>query len=89
VVLSYACAVAWFERSRTGGVGHPATRPVAIPADIDRQDQLDTAQGDLVARLVRDKYGLWVPIIEAVYWLGRLIKRQPRPEPAYIEIVDA
>jgi uncharacterized protein len=50
---------------------------------------LDAADGDLVTKLIRDKYGLWVPITEAVYWIARVVKRQPRPEPAYIEIVDA
>jgi hypothetical protein len=42
-----------------------------------------------VTKLIRDEYGLWVPIVEAVYWLGRRVKRRPRPEPAFIEIVDA
>ena len=50
---------------------------------------LDVADGELVTKLIRDKYGLWVPITAAVYWAGRVLKRQPRPQPAYIEIVDA
>jgi PPOX class probable F420-dependent enzyme len=50
---------------------------------------LDAVEGERVTKLIRDKYGWWVPIIEAVYWLGRRVKRRPRPEPAYIEIVDA
>jgi hypothetical protein len=50
---------------------------------------LDPADGGLVTKLIRDKYGLWVPVVESVYWLGRVVKRQPRPEPVFIEIVDA
>jgi PPOX class probable F420-dependent enzyme len=50
---------------------------------------LDPADGAPVAKLIRDKYGLWVPIIEAIYWVGRVVKRQPRPQPAFIEILDA
>jgi uncharacterized protein len=50
---------------------------------------LDPADGGLVTKLIRDKYGLWVPIIQAVYWVGRVVKRQPRPQPAFIEILDA
>jgi hypothetical protein len=49
---------------------------------------LDHADGAPVAKLIRDKYGLWVPIIEAVYWVGRVVKRQPRQQPAFIEILD-
>ncbi len=50
---------------------------------------LDAVEGERVTKLIRDKYGLWVPIIEAIDWLGRIVKRRPRPEPAFIEIVDA
>ncbi len=50
---------------------------------------LDATAGELVTKLIREKYGVWVPIIEAFYWFGRQFKRQPRPQPAYIEIVDA
>jgi hypothetical protein len=37
-VASYACAVTRFEHRRSARVG-PATRPVAIPEDIDRRDR--------------------------------------------------
>jgi uncharacterized protein len=50
---------------------------------------LAAAEGDLVTSLIRRKYGAWVPIIQAVYWIGRVVKRQPRPDPAFIEIIDA
>lgn len=50
---------------------------------------LEPADGDLVTKLIRDKYRVWVPFIEAVHWLGRLVKRRPRPESAFIEIVDS
>jgi PPOX class probable F420-dependent enzyme len=48
----------------------------------------DPADRDLIERLIREKYGLWVPFVQAFYRVGRFIRRQPPPEPAYIEIVD-
>jgi PPOX class probable F420-dependent enzyme len=49
---------------------------------------MDPNDGTLVASLMQRKYGLWVPFMRTVYWVGRVFKRRPRPDPAFIEIVD-
>jgi PPOX class probable F420-dependent enzyme len=68
----------------SNGTGKPRGQPIEGRAHF-----VGEADGDLVTRLIHEKYGLWVPVVQAVYWVGRLVKREPPPKPAYIEIVDA
>jgi uncharacterized protein len=65
------------------GMGKPRGEPIEGRATI-----LDDSEGARLQELFRRKYGAQVPLVETVFRVQRLFKRDARPEAAYIEIVD-
>ncbi|MCB1001965.1 MAG: PPOX class F420-dependent oxidoreductase [Ilumatobacteraceae bacterium] len=67
--------------SNARGVVKPGTTPVVARATVLTDQDVGP-----VETAIRAKYGLWVPLINAAYEIGRIVRRRPKHPGAGIRL---